>query len=485
MLHSQFSPLIRPFTLAVLAAAALSACGGGSSGDAAMTAASLSGGGGAVGLTSVSATSASSSAESSNASSSADTAADAGTGGSDDAMMTIERYRSRTSTTTSDSTSTSTSGGTTGSATTSSALATVTLGNLPAATTTVTSASITYTSSPGTVYCRRDSYLPIVCPNPFVLGSVVPLATGTHTVDYYLDSGAGIDTTKPTRSYAWAIASTTTAATTSTATTNSTSSTTTSTSGTTSTTGTTSSASLLPKLAATNWEGNGYDGSYSGQTITGSDGLARVQTLSDGSYLMRTVNGDVKTWSSNRSEFSWSGQQNLQKGVDYWYAFAFKPMEWEPDSGGGRQIFWQLQQVPDSGASGCTGPTLEFQAAGDAFVINKNTSTGGAFTCETVSSAANTVPAVGKWTKFVVHFRPGYLASQNPILEVWRDGVKIITHTAINSSPNSKGEYSKMGVYKWDNTWGSTNSRAANYSPLYFGQGADLKANADAAVAAF
>ena len=93
--------------------------------------------------------------------------------------------------------------------------------------------------------------------------------------------------------------------------------------------------------------------------------------------------------------------------------------------------------------------------------------------------------AVNVWSKFVVHVRMGYLASQNPITEVWRDGVKIVSDTGINSSPLDSGEYSKMGLYKWDGTWGAVNSRASQVSPLYFAQGTSLKANADAALAAY
>jgi len=263
---------------------------------------------------------------------------------------------------------------------------------------------------------------------------------------------------------------------TTTTTSTSTSATTTTDTTATSTATSTSTASSLSNLVPTNWEGNGYDGSYSGQTITGSDGLARVQALSAG-YLMRTVNGDTKVWSSNRSEFSWSGQQNLQKGVDYWYAFAVEPVEYDPT---GRQIFFQLQMANNIG--GCGGPTLEFQMANGVVVVNKNVGVT-TLTCSTVASNLGAV-TVGQWSKWVVHVRPGYDASQNPLLEVWRDGVKVLTHTDITSSPNSN-DYAKVGIYKWDNTWGSVNSRATNYSPLYFGQGVDLKANADASIAAY
>jgi hypothetical protein len=102
-------------------------------------------------------------------------------------------------------TQTSTAGSS--SSSTTSGTAEVTLSNLPSAHTQSTSASIAYEASSGSVYCRLDSYLPIACPNPFVLGAATgqALNAGTHTVDYYVDTGSGIDLTKPTASYSWVV----------------------------------------------------------------------------------------------------------------------------------------------------------------------------------------------------------------------------------------------------------------------------------------
>jgi len=60
--------------------------------------------------------------------------------------------------------------------------------------------------------------------------------------------------------------------------------------------------------------------------------------------------------------------------------------------------------------------------------------------------------------------------------------VQIVNDSALNSGNNAAGDSAKIEIYKWDNTWGTVASRAANYSGLFFGQGLDLKASADAAV---
>ena len=83
---------------------------------------------------------------------------------------------------------------------------TVTLSNLPPVSTSLTTASITYTKVPAnstnTVYCRLDTATPITCPNPFALTN---LAVGAHKVDYYIDDGYGYNAASPRVSYTWSI----------------------------------------------------------------------------------------------------------------------------------------------------------------------------------------------------------------------------------------------------------------------------------------
>ena len=92
-----------------------------------------------------------------------------------------------------------TTGTTTSTPATSAGSPTVALSSLPSARTLSTSASIRYESSAGSVYCRLDSYQPIACPNPFVIGATPAeqLSVGTHTVDYYVDTGSGIELINP------------------------------------------------------------------------------------------------------------------------------------------------------------------------------------------------------------------------------------------------------------------------------------------------
>lgn len=342
----------------------------------------------------------------------------------------------------------------------------ITLSGVPADGTTSTSASITATVTPAAqVWCRLDAWAPIPCPQVFSLGTVTPLAPGLHKVDYYIGATAP-DASKPAKTASWTITGTVTPP------------------PPPPPPGTTPLAAL--KVAAGNPAFEGVSGSgtidttYTGQAFTGSDGLVRIKTNADGTTEQRTVQGDGKLWSGNRAELGWSSKLKMNPGADYWFAFAFKPITW----GGGRQIFWQIHQDSGLPPSGCNGPTLELQLADGALQINSVSGTTSVWTCNSLLTSAAFAPAVGQWSRFVVHFRPGYQASQSPKTEVWKNGVLVYSSTNTNTQP-SANDYPKYGIYKWDDSWSGVNQRAAQFSPLFYGVGADLKANADASLAGF
>ena len=97
---------------------------------------------------------------------------------------------------------------TSGSATTRSEL---TLSNLPAIESEMTSAAIGYKlkNAAGTerVLCRVDNNAAEPCPKSFKLGNSAPLSVGTHKVDFYVDRGAGIDENSPDVTYSWNVIS--------------------------------------------------------------------------------------------------------------------------------------------------------------------------------------------------------------------------------------------------------------------------------------
>ncbi|MDA8442919.1 MAG: polysaccharide lyase [Peptococcaceae bacterium] len=57
----------------------------------------------------------------------------------------------------------------------------------------------------------------------------------------------------------------------------------------------------------------------------------------------------------------------------------------------------------------------------------------------------------GKWVKWTFHVKWGWLPSQQPILEVYKDGVRILDLDGEPNTTNDKvGVYMKLGLYKWD-----------------------------------
>ena len=53
---------------------------------------------------------------------------------------------------------------------------------------------------------------------------------------------------------------------------------------------------------------------------------------------------------------------------------------------------------------------------------------------------------VGRWTDFVIHYKPSYTSSG--VLEVWKDGGLVAKRNGANTAKDSKGPYFKLGIYK-------------------------------------
>lgn len=254
-------------------------------------------------------------------------------------------------------------------------------------------------------------------------------------------------------------------------------------------------------MPPTNFEGYGYDGDYSGQTISGSDGLARIQRYADGLgtgktvYLKRVKQGDpISSGSGLRAENSWYGQQRLQHGVDYWWAFAIRPIagEWHGnESSTSDQIIFQIHQYdPNAGP----GPTFSLmtKGSGNALTAARVYGAAGTGTQEypMYTGPTNSRPADNVWTRFIVHLRFSPDVSGAPVIQVWKNEVSIIDVSGSNALIGQVGDsyYSKIGHYKWRSSssdFGSSSTRAAYYSDLFFAQGTNLYDAAAASVAAF
>jgi len=386
----------------------------------------------------------------------------------------------------------------------------IALGNLPASSTRERAASITYTTaSAGTVYCRLDVYTPIPCPNPFVLGATSDqaLAPGTHTVDYYLDAGAGFDLTKPTASYSWVVAATTAApAAPSTGSTTAT--------NTTAPTGSSPMAYASTNGARIEAPSDSDSEGFGTKALTNSAAsvvpLSMLQTITRGGVTRfgpttvdgrsviehRIVQGDPRRNGGNRSELSYSGFK-FANGEDLWFASAFKfGGDCDPATSGGASDRMLIQQTHQDATSVMANPfSLTYVGGGASQGLNWVVAYEG-----NDQELYRTPIQLNQWIRTITHYRSGFTASGDaPIMEVW---VAYGSGAFTKLSPVSAGganqqfgdplstrgsgnDWPKIGLYKWTSgSWGSSNSRTVYSSGLYAGKGANLFNEAAAALSA-
>jgi hypothetical protein len=332
------------------------------------------------------------------------------------------------------------------------------------------------------VYCRRDGYTPTVCSNPFQLGTTTPLAVGTHTVDYYVDTGSGIANATPAASYTWQVVTSTTAA-----------------------------ASTL-STTATPYDMQVSDTSnsqwYGTTTITDTKGRTVLQPTTDpkgsgkGVNLHRIYKDGTLLSGGWRSEATFRQEVNkLYPANDYWMAFAVMMSSTEPivtNSSYDEMLVFQTHATPPKNDTypdialtlKSSTNQMRWKVSWNEYPSNTWVSQGGTNPDVEGSTvvATETMPAAGTWYRYIVHYRPGYLASQNPVLEIWRakpgtDYTKIASYTGLNTYNSLNGpSYPRIGLYKWSTSSWNSSSIAFYETPLFFGQGANLYDSAKASL---
>ncbi len=346
-------------------------------------------------------------------------------------------------------------------------------------------------------------------PKSFDLGKTDPLATGQHTVDYYKYTGVALDVTQPDASYSWSIVAATTTATTSTATTTTAATTTAATTTATTTTAATSTATVtalasLPYPVPTAIAGAGSPKYNANDTVVGADGITRLAPAADpgGSgrqvYLHRIVRADASTNSTVRSEKLWiDSNQYLFPGNDYWFAFAVRPKSDEypvsTSSTDNNMLIWQVHSESTGATQNDLGLYHDIGLNRAFFNRAWGSSTQATTTDGTSKDWIGPYPKMDVWTKYIVHFRPGYLASHSPRTEVWQAVgtgpytkiVSAVADTDFNTYNWNTGSYPRIGMYKWSGTTWSTTAPtiAAYFTTLYMAKGADKYNEAVAALA--
>ena len=326
-------------------------------------------------------------------------------------------------------------------------------------------------------------------PNPFVLGRTRPPPAGQHTVDYYSYTGTALDVAKPQTSYSWTIADEASSVTPTTKTTPADTTTAALTTTTTAASSSTVSASVTALPAATPdfTHSIGYsevlDPNGSGRTVS----LRRI-----------TSDGALYTGGQRCESFYRQPQYRLIPGRDYWMSFAvmMKPGD-SITSGDGTMLVFQTHTPADGNTTPDISVNFKGQTNQAFHVAAYNTKPSDTWnwvggpnpdTEKETDVTTEAMPAIGKWTRYIVHYRPGYMTSHAPRLEVWRayqgqDYVKVTDHSGLNTYNSLAGaSYPRIGPYKWSSSaWGSS-SQSFYMTPLHFGEGTNLLAAAKAAL---
>lgn len=371
----------------------------------------------------------------------------------------------------------------------------VVLGNLPATETTSREAAISHELVPAlagwSVWCRRDAYDPIACPQPFVLGHSAggPLPLGRHTVDFWaVDVAHPLAPSTPTTSYSWEIVA-----------------------------GPLVPLALLDANAGAGIEAPADSDATDYATKTATNGsatppLANLLTVSRGGnprFRPVTVDGvpaiehtvvssDPLRNGSHTSLLSHHGF-TFANGEDVWLAAAYKlDPTWTYADSGSSPDRVALQVVNSSSQSDPASPfTLVWVGGGAALGLNW-----------VVADRANTLGDLclyktaitpGQWIRVITHYRSGQ-TEHAPIMEAWvahgaGEYVKLTPLSGLSphqtfgeplSTPGSGNDWPKIGISKFTPTsYGSIPTRRLWSSGLYAGRSTSQLAACMAALARY
>ncbi len=153
---------------------------------------------------------------------------------------------------------------------------------------------------------------------------------------------------------------------------------------------------------------------------------------------------------SHRAEFAEKKRYPLP--FERWYGFSvYLPNDWVDDVA--PEILVQWHDVPDAGEGPAGGPPFYIATLrGNWIVINhwdpapikikKDLSPEGG-----VEELWTGAYEKEKWTDWVIHAKWSYQV--DGLLEIWKDGTKIVTKSGPNTLNDQMGPYFKFGVYKW------------------------------------
>lgn len=169
---------------------------------------------------------------------------------------------------------------------------------------------------------------------------------------------------------------------------------------------------------------------------------------------LRQTDPDVA--GSRRAELAKSGA--TQNG-EYWYAFSiYLPTDYATDRSPESLAQWHNYPDLNLGETWMS-PPLALRTGNGHWTVNRlwddaNISTNSSVTAKgnyRVHDLGLNDGDKGRWTDWVFHIKWGWLASQDPKLEVYKNGVLVLNQNGMPNTTNDvTAPYFKMGIYKWD-----------------------------------
>ncbi|MCF7848876.1 MAG: polysaccharide lyase [Kiritimatiellales bacterium] len=140
-----------------------------------------------------------------------------------------------------------------------------------------------------------------------------------------------------------------------------------------------------------------------------------------------------------RTDFWIKGMSNrFDMHEDYWYGFStYWPDSWQPDTQPELFVQWVGWRA--------YGPSLAIYIYGEDYCIKKRWAAGNASFKKLWGG--NVAPDAGRWVDWVFHVR--WSASNDGLVEAWKNGNKIVSDEGRNCGPGEHADYFKFGIYKW------------------------------------
>ncbi|MCX8129454.1 MAG: heparin lyase I family protein [Clostridia bacterium] len=213
---------------------------------------------------------------------------------------------------------------------------------------------------------------------------------------------------------------------------------------------------------------------YSAQIVN------NIRNSGNNSLRMELRRDDPIIQGSKRSEVSLPEETPLEEN---WYVVHIylpdgaEDYENDPDS---PEIILQWHNYPDTNEQ-WTSPPLALLTRNNHYYIERLWDEGvysttslmknkGNYDLVDLGSYANDK---GRWVEWAFHVKWGWLDSQNPFIKIYKDKKQVFSRVGPNTTNDSKGNYMKMGIYKWE--WNNpanrsvVQKRVVYYDDIYIG----------------